>query len=88
MADWIMTGSGVRVDAERLETVVLESVYELEEELDTLDQLADVESLSAKALRRLIKGSVARLRRLNHITMGAVDEDAETTEGLRLRIAN
>ena len=86
MADCIIADLPVGVDvAERL-GVVVQASYQLDEEVEVLQQLCQLQNVNERVWRRLMLQSLGRVRAINEVSMACVDESRATSQELEARL--
>ena len=86
MADCIIADLPVGVDvAERL-SVVVQASYQVDDEIQVLQQLCRLDNVNERIWRRLMLESLARGRAINEVSMACVDEPRATSQELEERL--
>ena len=86
MADCIIADLPVGVDvAERL-GVVVQASYQVDDEIQVLQQLCRLDNVNERIWRRLMLESLARVRAINEVSMACVDEPRATSQELEERL--
>ena len=86
MADCIIADLPVGVDvAERL-SVVVQASYQVDDEIQVLQQLCRLDNVNERIWRRLMLESLARVRAINEVSMACVDEPRATSQELEERL--
>ena len=86
MADCIIADLPVGVDAAERLGVVVQASYQLDEEVEVLQQLCQLEIVNERVWRRLMLESLARVRAINEVSMACVDESRATSQELEARL--
>ena len=74
MADCIIADLPVGVDAAERLGIVVQASYQLDEEIEVLQQLCQLDNVNKRIWRRLMLESLARVRAINEVSMACVDE--------------
>ena len=86
MADCIIADLPVGVDvAERL-SVVVQASYQVDDEIQVLQQLCRLDNVNERIWRRLMLESLARVRAINEVSMSCADESRATRQELEARL--
>ncbi len=86
MADCIIADLPVGVDvAERL-SVVVQASYQVDDEIQVLQQLCRLDNVNERIWRRLMLESLARVRAINEVSMACVDEPRAASQELEERL--
>ena len=86
MADCIIADLPVGVDAAERLGIVVQASYQLDEEVEVLQQLCQLEIVNERVWRRLMLESLARVRAINEVSMACVDESRATSQELEARL--
>ena len=86
MADCIIADLPVGVDAAERLGIVVQASYQLDEEIEVLQQLCQLDNVNKRIWRRLMLESLARLRAINEVSMACVDESRATSQELEARL--
>ena len=86
MADCIIADLPVGVDAAKRLGIVVQASYQLDEEIEVLQQLCQLEIVNERVWRRLMLESLARVRAINEVSMACVDESRATSQELEARL--
>lgn len=86
MADCIIADLPVGVDAAKRLGIVVQASYQLDEEVEVLQQLCQLEIVNERVWRRLMLESLARVRAINEVSMACVDESRATSQELEARL--
>ena len=86
MADCIIADLPVGVDAAKRLGIVVQASYQLDEEVEVLQQLCQLEIVNERVWRRLMLESLARVRAINEVSMACVDESRATSQELKARL--
>lgn len=86
MADCIIPDLPVGVDAAKRLGIVVQASYQLDEEVEVLQQLCQLEIVNERVWRRLMLESLARVRAINEVSMACVDESRATSQELEARL--
>ena len=86
MADCIIADLPVGVDAAERLGIVVQASYQLDEEVEVLQQLCQLEIVNERVWRRLMLQSLGRVRAINEVSMACVDESRATSQELEARL--
>ena len=86
MADCIIADLPVGVDAAERLGVVVKASYQLDEEVEVLQQLCQLQNVNERVWRRLMLQSLGRVRAINEVSMACVDESRATSQELEARL--
>ena len=86
MADCIIADLPVGVDAAKRLGIVVQASYQLDEEVEVLQQLCQLEIVNERVWRRLMLQSLGRVRAINEVSMACVDESRATSQELEARL--
>ena len=86
MADCIIADLPVGVDAAKRLGIVVQASYQLDEEVEVLQQLCQLEIVNERVWRRLMLEALARVRAINEVSMACVDESRATSQELEARL--
>ena len=86
MADCIIADLPVGVDAAERLGIVVQASYQLDEEIEVLQQLCQLDNVNKRIWRRLMLESLARVRAINEVSMACVDESRATSQELEARL--
>ena len=86
MADCIIADPPVGVDAAERLGVVVQASYQLDEEVEVLQQLCQLQNVNERVWRRLMLQSLGRVRAINEVSMACVDESRATSQELEARL--
>ena len=86
MADCIIADLPVGVDAAERLGIVVQASYQLDEEIEVLQQLCQLDNVNKRIWRRLMLESLARVRVINEVSMACVDEPRATSQELEARL--
>lgn len=86
MADCIIADLPVGVDAAERLGVVVQASYQLDEEVEVLQQLCQLQNVNERVWRRLMLQSLGRVRAINEVSMACVDESRATSQELEARL--
>ena len=86
MADCIIADLPVGVDAAKRLGIVVQASYQLDEEIEVLQQLCQLDNVNKRIWRRLMLESLARVRAINEVSMACVDEPRATSQELEAKL--
>ncbi len=86
MADCIIADPPVGVDAAERLGVVVQASYQLDEEVEVLQQLCQLQNVNERVWRRLMLQSLGRVRAINEVSMSCADESRATRQELEARL--
>ena len=86
MADCIIADLPVGVDAAKRLGIVVQASYQLDEEIEVLQQLCQLDNVNKRIWRRLMLESLARVRAINEVSMACADESRATRQELEARL--
>ena len=86
MADCIIADLPVGVDAAKRLGIVVQASYQLDEEVEVLQQLCQLQNVNERVWRRLMLQSLGRVRAINEVSMACVDESRATSQELEARL--
>ena len=86
MADCIIADLPVGVDAAERLGVVVQASYQLDDEVEVLQQLCQLQNVNERVWRRLMLQSLGRVRAINEVSMACVDESRATSQELEARL--
>lgn len=86
MADCIIADPPVGVDAAERLGVVVQASYQLDEEVEVLQQLCQLQNANERVWRRLMLQSLGRVRAINEVSMSCADESRATRQELEARL--
>lgn len=86
MAECIIADLPVGVDAAKRLGIVVQASYQLDEEVEVLQQLCQLEIVNERVWRRLMLEALARVRAINEVSMACVDESRATSQELEARL--
>ena len=81
MADCIIADLPVGVDAAERLGVVVQASYQLDEEIEVLQQLCQLDNVNKRIWRRLMLESLARVRAINEVSMAPMARSNSPTLG-------
>ena len=86
MSDCIIADLPVGVDAAERLGVVVQASYQLDDEVEVLQQLCQLQNVNERVWRRLMLQSLGRVRAINEVSMACVDESRATSQELEARL--
>ena len=86
MAECIIADLPVGVDAAERLGVVVQASYQLDGEVEVLQQLCQLQNVNERVWRRLMLQSLGRVRAINEVSMACVDESRATSQELEARL--
>ena len=86
MADCIIADLPVGVDAAERLGVVVQASYQLDDEVEVLQQLCQLQNVNERVWRRLMLQSLGRVRAINEVSMSCADESRATSQELEARL--
>lgn len=86
MAECIIADLPVGVDAAERLGVVVQASYQLDDEVEVLQQLCQLQNVNERVWRRLMLQSLGRVRAINEVSMACVDESRATSQELEARL--
>ena len=86
MADCIIADLPVGVDAAERLGVVVQASYQLDDEVEVLQQLCQLQNVNERVWRRLMLQSLGRVRAINEVSMACGDESRATSQELEARL--
>ena len=86
MADCIIADLPVGVDAAERLGVVVQASYQLDDEVEVLQQLCQLQNVNERVWRRLMLQSLGRVRAINEVSIACVDESRATSQELEARL--